>query len=142
MSGALHAHERFHERDGGLNAVAILRLMRGAVPVLPDHLALLAELAALEWRDEKRRVIRRGLYWAVLVLAVLAFLLVLAGVVLALSWDTPQRLWCAVAVLGVFALIIAASAFALTRSASRGGSAFSATGAELRRDLELLRRMT
>ncbi|HEX7382481.1 MAG TPA: phage holin family protein [Nevskiaceae bacterium] len=133
--------ERAGSNDTAGRRPDLLRAARAAVPLVPDHLALLAELAALEWHDEKRRLRRMALGAMVLTFSATALVLLGTALLLVFAWDTPQRWWAIGLILAFYAAVVCIAGYCLLREARRGGG-FAAVAAELRKDLDVLRRAT
>lgn len=120
-------------------ATDALRILRRATPLVPEHLALLIELAALEWKQERRRLTRAAACAAVAVFAAFMLLLAGTGLILASAWDTAWRELAIGLLLGLYATLLAAAVFLLWRLTRRERGAFADTRAELHRDLDVFR---
>lgn len=126
-------------RAPGLNAMAVLRLLRSASAGVLAQANLHARLAGIEWAQEKRR-----LAWMLIALlfamACLLCVLLLGGAVLLLAfWDSAHR-WSA-----IVALVIAYGSGALLAGwrlgvlSQRSAQAFAATREEIAADIAMLR---
>lgn len=117
----------------------IVRILRSAGGPLFTQTALHAQLARVEWAQEKGRLLHMLLV-AVLGFAFLLCGLMFAGVlVLAVSWDTGFRLPAMLALVLLFALGVHFAWQRLQSLSAQGERAFAATREELAADIALLR---
>ena len=116
-----------------------LRVLQPAGGALIEQLALYRQLLAVEWEQERSRLLQLMLAALQGFACLLCLLLATGAVVIAVCWATPYRIAALVAVPGAYALG-AGLAWRRVRSvAARGRQSFMATRTELAADLELLR---
>ncbi len=122
-----------------VHSLALLRVLRTSGSALLTQAGMHAELLRVEWAQEQQRL------WAMWLTSLLGFacllvtLVLLAVVVLLLSWQTPWRLPAVCGLLTLFSLGIALAGWHLRQLARRGGAAFAASRGELNADLALLK---
>jgi len=122
-----------------INPIDAIRLLRPVSGVLLPRIALYAQLAGVEWAEQKARLS------GMLAITLLGFASVLccmlfAGVlVTTLSWDSAYRIQAIVAVIVVYAAV-AGIAWQRFRSASAlSAEAFAATREEFAADIALIK---
>jgi uncharacterized membrane protein YqjE len=116
-----------------------IRLLRSAGGALFAQAALHAQLAKVEWAEEKARLSKLALAAALAFICVHCTLLLTGALVLAASWSTAYRVHAITAVMAVYVLgIVATSSWLITLS-RLGSQAFAATRAEVAADVALLR---
>lgn len=93
-----------------------------------------AELARLEWQDQKRRLRQLLLLTIAVAALTVVALILLSAALLVQFWDTPHRIWVAWLVAGTWLVAWAAALFALVSVARQAGDAFALTRQELARD--------
>ncbi len=122
-----------------INALGAIRILRSAGGALFDQVALHGQLAQVEWREEKSRLLKM-LAGAVLGLASLLCVMLSAGaLVLGLCWETSYRIPAAAALVALYGVATLFAWRRLSAVAALGGRSFAATRAELAADLALLR---
>lgn len=105
---------------------------------LLEHVAMRVELLSIEVQEEKARLARLAIS-AALVSALLIVSLVMAAIlVLAVYWDTPDRVSAALALLGAFFLLTVGSGIYLATQLQRSTTLFANSAGELKRDAEAL----
>lgn len=93
-----------------------------------------AELAHLEWQEQKRRL-RQMLLLTIAVAALTVVALVLLSVALLVQfWDTPHRILVAWSVAVTWLVVWAGALFSLVGVARQAGNAFTLTRRELAQD--------
>lgn len=93
-----------------------------------------AELAHLEWQEQKRRL-RQMLMLTIAVASLTVVALILLSVALLVQfWDTPHRTLVAWLVAGTWLAAWAGALYALVSVARQAGDAFALTRQELTRD--------
>jgi uncharacterized membrane protein YqjE len=121
---------------GALSAIGRLRSASGA---LFDQVALHGQLAQVEWREEKARLLKM-LMGAMLGFACfLCVMLSMGALVLALCWDTVYRIPAAAALVILYGLATAVAWRRASALAALSGQSFAATRLELAADVALLR---
>lgn len=117
----------------------IVRILRSAGGPLFTQTALHAQLARVEWAEERSRLLRMLLV-ALLGFACLLCALLFAGtLVLALSWDTSFRIPALMTLILLFAVGVRLAWQRLQLLAAQGERAFAATREEIAADIALLR---
>lgn len=121
------------------NPLDALRIVRAAGGALLEQAALHAQLAQVEFAEEKNRLLK--MHW--ITLAGFAFFIcaLLSGgaLLLALSWDTPYRVPVSFALSAVYAFGVSVSWRRFQAQAQLGGKSFAATRDELSADIALLK---
>lgn len=121
------------------NALRAARVLRAAGAEMTAQAALHGQLAQVEWAEEKRRL-GRMLLTTLLGFALLQCLMLLIAVlVLALSWQTPYRFPALLALVLVCGLGSAVTWRRLQALVASGDQSFAATRAELAADFALLK---
>jgi len=122
-----------------INALGAIRILRSAGGALLDQLALYAQLAQVEWGEEKTRLMKM-LVGAVLGFAcILCMMLSLGAVVMALCWETTYRIPAVTALAALYALGAGLAWRRFTVLSRHSSESFAASRAELAADLALLR---
>ncbi len=103
-----------------------------------DHVAMRVELLSIEVQEEKARLVRLAMS-AALVSALLIVSLVMAAIlILAIYWDTPDRVTAASWLAGSFAVLTIGGVFYVVSQLGRTSTLFATSAGELRRDVEAL----
>jgi len=123
-----------------INPLDAIRLLRSAGKALLSQAALHAQLARVEWEEEKNRLIKM-LLAALLGFAGALCAMIFTGVlVIAFSWDTAYRIPAAIALILVYAIGIAIAWRRFQSLAALSSQAFAATREELAVDLAMIKR--
>jgi uncharacterized membrane protein YqjE len=122
-----------------LNALSTLRILRSVGGALFDQVALHAQLAQIEWEEEKSRLLRTLLGAALGFACLLCVLLSVGALVLALCWETEYRIPAATALVGLYGLGTGWMWRRAAAQAALSSQSFAATRLELAADLALLR---
>lgn len=93
-----------------------------------------AELARLEWQDQKRRLRQLLLLTIAVAALTVVALILLSAALLVQFWDTPHRILLAWLVAGVWVVAWASALVALMNVARQAGNAFALTRKELAQD--------
>ena len=124
---------------GSVNPLQLLNIFRSAGGALLAQATLHAQLAQVEWEEEKQRLCQMAIFSLLGFAFFLCFLIVSGAFAIALSWDTPYRT-------PVFILLIFGYLFALIWAGLRiktlaalGSNSFAATRAEIAADIALLK---
>lgn len=103
-----------------------------------DHFAMRVELLSIEVQEEKARLVRLAMS-AALVSALLIVSLVMAAIlILAIYWDTPDRVTAASWLAGSFVVLTIGGVFYVVSQLGRTSTLFATSASELRRDAETL----
>lgn len=113
--------------------------LRGLGASLCEHASLRAELAATEYQAEKQLLVSLALGIVGFCVLVTTTLLFAALCLLALAWDSPQRMHVAFSLLAVFVLGSGLLGLWLKVKLDQEHRPFSKTVEELRRDAAVLR---
>lgn len=122
-----------------VHPLALLRVLRTSGSALLTQAGLHGQLLRLEWAQEQQRLGAMLLTSLLGFACLLATLLLLAMLVLLLSWQTPWRLPAVLGLLGVFGLGTGLAGWHWRQLARRGSTTFAASRAELSADLALLK---
>lgn len=120
-------------------ALEVLRILRCAGGALITQTGLHAQLARVEWAEEKIRLLHMLLVTLLGFACVLCCLLLAGAVLLALYWDTTYRVEVALLLLALYALGALLAWRRLRRLSQRSSQAFAATREELAADIDLIR---
>ncbi len=122
-----------------INPLDAIRLLRSAGKALFAQASLHAQLARVEWTEEKSRL-QKMLAAALLGLAcALCVMLIVGALALAFSWGTPYRIPVALALIAVYAAGVAVAWRRFKTLSALSGQAFAATREELAIDLAMIR---
>jgi uncharacterized membrane protein YqjE len=122
-----------------ISALGAVRILRSAGGALFDQVALHGQLAQVEWREEKSRLLKM-LAGAMLGFASLLCVMLSAGaLVLALCWETRYRIPAAATLVALYGLATTLAWRRFSTLTALGGRSFAATRVELAADLALLR---
>lgn len=119
--------------------LALLRLLRSAGSAVLAQGSLHGKLLAVEWAQEKQRLLAMLLVILLGFACLLVIMLLGAGLVIALSWETSYRIHALLAMIAFYALGLALSWRRLRRLSAQGDEVFAGTRAELAADLALLK---
>ena len=123
-----------------MNWISLLGLdsfvLRGRAAVIEGGMAVedRAELARLEWQDQKRRLCQILLLTITVAALTVVALILLSAALLVQFWDTPHRILVTWLVAGGWLVAWAASLVALVSVLRQAGSAFALTRKELAQD--------
>lgn len=125
--------------ESGTSPLDAVRMLRTSGGPLLAQAQLHGQLAQIEWREEKQRLLRMLVTTLLGFAGLLCALLTATALVVALSWNAGYGL----VTLGALALLYAAGTAVAWRRlralAALGDDAFAATREELAADAELLR---
>lgn len=123
----------------GINPLDALRLLRSAGGALFDQAVLHGQLARIEFKEEKIRLLNVFIV-TLLGLACLLCLMLFTGIlVLAFSWHTVYRIPAAITLIAVYTLGIGIAWLRLKALLALGDQAFAATREELAADIAMLK---
>jgi uncharacterized membrane protein YqjE len=123
----------------GTSPLDVVRLLRAGGGTLLDQVLLHAQLARVEWQQEKQRLL------AMLAIGLLGFagllcaLLSGGGLLMALTWNTAWRLPTLAALVLLYATGAAVAWRRLRAMSAQGDKAFAASRAALAADVALLK---
>jgi uncharacterized membrane protein YqjE len=125
--------------DDTVGPLDAIRLLRSAGKTLFAQAGLHAQLASVEWQEEKQRLSKMAGVALLGFASVLSAMIVVGGLAIAFSWETRYRIPAAAGVMAAYALAIFIAWFRLQTLSALGAQAFAATRAELETDIALLR---
>ena len=102
------------------------------------HAAMRVELLSIEVQEEKARLVQLAISAALVSALLIISLVLMASVVLACYWDTPDRVSAALVLAGTFGALTAVCGFYLAAQLRRSTTLFSTSASELRRDAAAL----
>lgn len=124
---------------GALGPLQWIKIFRSAASDLSAQVSLHAQLAQVEWAEEKQRLYKMAVVGVLGFIFCLCFLLCISALVVVLSWNTPFRIH---AMLGVSLVHLGGLVWAgvcLKKLVALSSKRFAATRAELASDLALLK---
>jgi len=116
-----------------------INLLRTAGPAVFDQLAMYAQLARIEWAEERRRLLQVWLTGLFGFACLLCGLLFAGTLLLALTWDSAWRLPSALLLLALYLTGFGIAWYRFNALVARSGQAFAAMREELSADVALLR---
>lgn len=124
---------------GSLNPLQLVGMLRSAGGALITQASLHAQLAQVEWEQEKQRLCKMVLFGIVAFTFFLCFVIAVSAFVIFLSWDTPYFVHTFIGVL-IFHLIgLIWTLLGLKKLAALSSQSFAATRAEIASDIALLK---
>jgi len=124
---------------GSLNPLQLLAVLRSAGGALAAQASLHAQLAQVEWEEEKQRLCKMLIFTLVGFACFLCFLLFAGVLAIAVSWNTPYRLPVLISLVIGHAAVLIWVAFRLKALAALSHESFAATRAEIAADLALIK---
>jgi uncharacterized membrane protein YqjE len=135
----LFSNSRSSSDAGAINPLQLLGLLRSASGAVFAQVSLHAELAQVEWQQEKERlskIIALTLMGFACFLCLIFFLGLFA---IALSWDTEYRIHVFVGLILTYIAALGWAGFKIRSLAALGENSFAATRAEIAADIDLLK---
>jgi uncharacterized membrane protein YqjE len=126
---------------GAMNPLQLLSVIRSASSALCAQAALHAQLAQVEWKEEKLRLSKMLIFTFMGFACFLCFMLFLGAFLLMLSWDTTFRIPVFLLLVFSYFLALVWAAFKVYALAQQGNNSFAGTRAEIEADLALLKRV-
>lgn len=124
---------------GSINPLQILSVMRSASGAILAQATLHAQLAQVEWEEEKQRLSKMLILTLIGFACFLCLLIFVGAFFLALSWDTQFRIPVFLFLIFCYALVLAGAGFQLYALAKQGSNSFAATRAEIAADIALIK---
>jgi len=124
---------------GAINPLQLLGVLRSAGGAFIAQASLHAQLAQVEWQEEKQRLRSMVVFTLMGFACFLCLIFFTGALVLAISWDTPYRI---PVFIGLILCYLAALIFAglkLKTLAQQGDQSFAATRAEIAADIDLIK---
>ena len=123
-----------------INPLQVLSVIRSASSALLAQTMLHAQLAQLEWEEEKQRLAKMVMFTLMGFACFLCLLFFVGAFVLTLSWDTQFRIPVFIALIFCYCLAILWAGFKLSVLAKQGNNSFAGTRAEIAADIALIKR--
>jgi uncharacterized membrane protein YqjE len=123
-----------------INPLQVLSLVRSASSALFAQVTLHAQLAQVEWEEEKQRLAKMLIFTLMGFACFLCLLFFFGAFVLTLSWDTQFRIPVFIALIFCYFLALLWAGFKLTLLAEQGSNSFASTRAEIAADIALIKR--
>jgi uncharacterized membrane protein YqjE len=127
------------EMQNTVNPLDVLRLLRSAGGALLAQAALHGQLARVEWKVEKQRLLKLCCASLLGFACLLCAMLFLGVAVLAYSWETAYRFHTLAALIVVYGIGVCIALRYMQKFLALGDQAFAATRAELAADAALIR---
>jgi uncharacterized membrane protein YqjE len=125
---------------GSINPLQILSLVRSASSALFAQMTLHAQLAQVEWEEEKQRLAKMLVFTLMGFACFLCLLFFVGAFVLTLSWDTQFRIPVFIGLIFCYFLALLWTGFKLSLLAEQGSNSFVGTRAEIAADIALIKR--
>lgn len=123
-----------------INPLQVLSVVRSASSALFAQATLHAQLAQVEWEEEKQRLSSMLIFTLMGFACFLCLLFFVGAFVLTLSWDTQYRIPVFVALIFCYFLALLWAGFKLYALAQKGSDSFAGTRAEIAADIALIKR--
>jgi len=123
-----------------INPLQVLSVVRSASSALFAQATLHAQLAQVEWEEEKQRLSSMLIFTLMGFACFLCLLFFVGAFVLTLSWDTQYRTPVFVALIFCYFLALLWAGFKLYALAQKGSDSFAGTRAEIAADIALIKR--
>jgi uncharacterized membrane protein YqjE len=123
-----------------INPLQVLSVVRSASSALLAQATLHAQLAQVEWEEEKQRLAKMLIFTLMGFACFLCLLFFVGAFVLTLSWDTEFRIPVFMALIFCYFLALLWAGFKLNLLAAQGSNSFAGTRAEIAADIALIKR--
>lgn len=128
------------KETGSMNPLQVLSVLRSASSALLAQASLHAQLAQVEWEEEKQRLAKM-LALALMGFACFLSLLIFIGAfVLMLSWDTQYRIPVFLVVMLSYFIALVWAGLTLNALGKQSSNSFAGTRAEIAADIALIKR--
>lgn len=124
---------------GSLSPLQLLNILRSASGALCAQASLHAQLAQVEWEEEKQRLCKMALMGVLGFVFFLCFILLLSALAVVLAWSTPYRIHVFVGVTIVHFIGLIWTGLCVKKLAELSSKSFAATRAEIASDIALLK---
>ncbi len=125
---------------GSINPLQVLSIMRSASSALFAQVTLHAQLAQVEWEEEKQRLSSILIFMLMGFACFLCLLFFIGAFVLTLSWDTQFRIPVFIALIFCYFLTLVWVGFKVSLLNQKGSNSFAGTRAEIAADIALIKR--
>ncbi|GGY77765.1 hypothetical protein GCM10011613_22930 [Cellvibrio zantedeschiae] len=122
-----------------VNPLQLINLFSSAGSALSAQASLHAQLAQVEWEEEKQRLCQMAIFSVIAFAFFLCFLLVLSAFAIALSWDTPYRIPVFIVLILAHLCVVIWAGLRVKALAALSSNSFAATRAEIAADIALLK---
>ncbi len=124
---------------GSINPLQLVGMLRSAGSALVAQVSLHAQLAHIEWQQEKQRLCKMAVFGILGFVFFLCFAIAASAFAILLSWNTPYLIHTFTAVLIVHIVGFVWAALSLKKLAAQSNHSFAATRAEIASDIALLK---
>ena len=124
---------------GSMNPLQVLSVVRSASSALLAQAMLHAQLAQLEWEEEKQRLLKMLIFTLMGFACFLSLLIFIGAFVLTLSWDTQYRIPIFILLIICYLIALVWAGVKLHALAEQGSNSFAGTRAEIAADLALIK---
>jgi uncharacterized membrane protein YqjE len=135
----LEKAEPYAAESAAIHPLDAIRLLRSAGKTLFAQASLHAQLAHVEWEEEKSRLLKMLLAILLGFAGTLCVMVFIGVLVIAYSWETSYRIPASIALIAIYALGIVIAWRRLQSLSELSGQAFAATRAELAMDIAMIR---
>jgi uncharacterized membrane protein YqjE len=125
--------------SAAIHPLDAIRLLRSAGKTLFSQVGLHAQLAHVEWEEEKNRLLRMMLVLLLGFAATLCVMVFVGALVLAVSWETAYRIPASIALIAFYTLGVVIAWRRLQTLSALSGQAFAATREEIAMDIAMIR---
>ncbi len=122
-----------------INPLQVLSVVRSASSALLAQATLHAQLAQVEWEEEKQRLAKMLIFTLMGFACFLCLLFFVGAFLLTLSWDTEFRIPVFIALIFCYLLALLWAGFKLSLLAEQGRNSFAGTRAEIAADIALIK---
>jgi len=124
---------------GSINPLQLLNIFRSAGGALLAQASLHAELAQVEWEEEKQRLCQMAAFTLLAFACFICLLIIISAFAIALSWYTPYRIPVFIALIIGYAAALLWTGLKIKALAALSSNSFAATKAEIAADIALLK---
>ena len=124
---------------GSMNPLQVLSVVRSASSALLAQTMLHAQLAQVEWEEEKQRLSKMLVFTLIGFACFLCLLFFVGALILTLSWDTQYRIPVFLILIFCYFLALVGAGFKLYVLAEQGSNSFAGTRAEIAADIALIK---
>ncbi len=125
---------------GSVNPLQVLSVVRSASSALLAQATLHAQLAQVEWEEEKQRLAKIVVYTLAGFACFLCLLFFIGAFTLTLTWDTQYRIPVFMGLIFSYFVALLFVGFKLHNLIEQGSNSFAGTRAEISADIDLIKR--
>ncbi len=126
--------------DNRTSFMDAVRTLKSLGSTLNAQAGLYVQLAELEWKQEKERLLKMCVALVIALFSFLCAMLFLGILIMAIVWDTEYRIPVIAGLIGVYLLGIALAVWRFKVLALQGERAFASIKEELAADIALIKR--